>query len=1389
MENATLVSSPTNVWTLHDVILDSPVWKSNLAHLEEQIDHFEKWVEGFTRALKQFVDAVIKYNTQTGHLCKKILPQNMDGSLIDPQVAGMIINTFASTLQCHLAFKTKMVSDLQDNLLHPLQQFIKHELKEIKEARRVYERISDRYDAQIQRYSALSKTKEASALREDAFQTYDVRKSYARTSKEYFLQIVAFKANLEHILVECFTSAMVAHVEEVDQATQSSSQSRAMLSGWQQWLEESKATCEYQLGKITEASQVLENSVIQKMRPHRSLRTYSSPSNSELPPPPPPVATPPVPDHAAGASSLSIPKDNTTPSPELSSSPLSRVNSSTSQCDGNSKEGYLITRTVVGKPARYSWIRRWFFVQNGWFGSCIVTTVDKNKGCITIAGDRIAVASCSCRIVNDIDRRFCFEVRSNKTDSSILVQAETEEEMQLWIRSVEEHKAFQQQRQHELGNDDHGPQSVNFYSTPGPLLAPRSILDIRSASSSPLTVMTNSPLLTALSSTPANETVSLSTPSSASQIIALMIERAPPSTSLSVDPLPVPQQQANQNEQSSASPACSISTDGVRLDAPVPPEMARSGSSNATVSSSPQLENDIIPPQSTSPAPASTWGMPWIKSGFGALANSGNGTDVGSNYVDMHASKNEPNLIFVWPTQFEMNARRVELNGYTDELKSRQRELRSLFLGVQNDEIVIEAFSASLYRKTATIGMNKDDTESEYGYSGRCYVTQNRLWFYSTTLNTNVNTVVIPLEDIKSIRLEKALSGASLGMLMFVETRNDTAKSFCFGIWLEPAEIVGERLRFAVENVKSDNDTDVQGLFDQLRAITLGRSKGRTPFSHVTPVSAPNAALTPVTVQAHPSPSPSPRPPSRPSHTGAQVLAPSASEGSEVDDSEPKGEVAGSGSSSNGGGGPRLSIAASALTAAMEAATTSSSPSAYSQRETRSVPSPSLPDVTQDVNDEPNKPMPNDPVNCECADHLDKLVAKVIVPTNARVLFRYMFSDDESGPAAGKHGLWAKLNSAKHNGAPVISCWVRNSEHMKERTLTYIMPISNPLVKAKDTEVNETQQIQCENESRCYTILTCTRTPNLPYADAFISCIKYCITHVSQNTCQLTCHIGVRWIKSIMAKGMVSRAAMKGMNDTIDALIPIIQHDLRSQSQQKEKFKRESDRQKRDGQAHPPSSGADAAHDALSIRTLLSMHSLVYGIIAAVLFFTVCLYSSGWRGFMCTPNASLYSNDTTIPGGGPGGNLTGLPSSSSSSSTSNNQIIYRAVFLRDLEEGLASDLNVALKHVNPRLYKSFEAERGRSSAGCKHTWFNARHQLMGAELKYTRERLGALRYEVLTTFRLLNAMDERILENEYWNWLLDERLRCDKALNDDQYQAEGHCADVLKEVDIGWLDS
>jgi hypothetical protein len=75
----------------------------------------------------------------------------------------------------------------------------------------------------------------------------------------------------------------------------------------------------------------------------------------------------------------------------------------------SSKQGYLYNRIVVGKPARYSWVRKWFFLHDGWFGSCTVGTANKIRGTITV-NDRVSVLLCDIKVVSDLDRRFCFEI-------------------------------------------------------------------------------------------------------------------------------------------------------------------------------------------------------------------------------------------------------------------------------------------------------------------------------------------------------------------------------------------------------------------------------------------------------------------------------------------------------------------------------------------------------------------------------------------------------------------------------------------------------------------------------------------------------------------------------------------------------------------------------------------------------------------------------------------------------------------------------------------------------------------------------------------------------------------------------------------------------------------
>lgn len=96
----------------------------------------------------------------------------------------------------------------------------------------------DKYETQLYRYNVLSKQKEASALREDAFQMFELRKQYVRTSGDYFSKLVTFKANLENLLVGCFSGALGAHTDEIDESVYACETVKANLPGWRQWLDE-----------------------------------------------------------------------------------------------------------------------------------------------------------------------------------------------------------------------------------------------------------------------------------------------------------------------------------------------------------------------------------------------------------------------------------------------------------------------------------------------------------------------------------------------------------------------------------------------------------------------------------------------------------------------------------------------------------------------------------------------------------------------------------------------------------------------------------------------------------------------------------------------------------------------------------------------------------------------------------------------------------------------------------------------------------------------------------------------------------------------------------------------------------------------------------------------
>jgi hypothetical protein len=42
--------------TIQDAVLDSPIFRANVTHIEDQVDQIQLWLEGLTKQLRLYLD-------------------------------------------------------------------------------------------------------------------------------------------------------------------------------------------------------------------------------------------------------------------------------------------------------------------------------------------------------------------------------------------------------------------------------------------------------------------------------------------------------------------------------------------------------------------------------------------------------------------------------------------------------------------------------------------------------------------------------------------------------------------------------------------------------------------------------------------------------------------------------------------------------------------------------------------------------------------------------------------------------------------------------------------------------------------------------------------------------------------------------------------------------------------------------------------------------------------------------------------------------------------------------------------------------------------------------------------------------------------------------------
>ena len=380
---------------LKEAALDSPTFRSGITHFSEQVDLIEKWLESYVRSITKLSHEIgTLEGLVNGFLLSSALPANTSEAIVDHDYTLLAMKSYGEGAKEYWSTMISGLKNIEAKIADPVRQFLRDEVRSYKDTRRYLEQSQKQFDSLHSRYSAQTKAKEPSSLREDAFQLHEARKTYLKASMDFSVMAPQLRMKVDQLLVRLFSDQwrdMRTPRSNIDALIGKLGNDIERVRGWSREMESGEKAF---VRELLHARRQIEESAEAAVRPSRELEDYSTGGSKGL-----------------STTSLQAPDEN-------------RSNKS-------EKQGWLNLRTVTGKPSRTVWIRRWFFVKNGIFS----WLVQGSRSGAVEESERIGVLLCSVRPASTEERRFCLEIKT--TNYSFIVQADTQPELQDWIRAFE----------------------------------------------------------------------------------------------------------------------------------------------------------------------------------------------------------------------------------------------------------------------------------------------------------------------------------------------------------------------------------------------------------------------------------------------------------------------------------------------------------------------------------------------------------------------------------------------------------------------------------------------------------------------------------------------------------------------------------------------------------------------------------------------------------------------------------------------------------------------------------------------------------------------------------------------------------------------------------------
>ena len=186
---------------LKEAAIDSPTSRASITHFSEQIDIIEKWLDDYIKATNRLISESVTleavFNSFISH---SLLPLNASEAIVDHDYSLLAMKKQSECSKDYWLGVSATIKKLTTLVIEPIRSFSLNELRAFKEVRRHLEQTQRNFDTAQAKYAGLSKTKEPSFLREEAFQLYETRRAYSKASLDFAFMAPQLRFSLDKLL-------------------------------------------------------------------------------------------------------------------------------------------------------------------------------------------------------------------------------------------------------------------------------------------------------------------------------------------------------------------------------------------------------------------------------------------------------------------------------------------------------------------------------------------------------------------------------------------------------------------------------------------------------------------------------------------------------------------------------------------------------------------------------------------------------------------------------------------------------------------------------------------------------------------------------------------------------------------------------------------------------------------------------------------------------------------------------------------------------------------------------------------------------------------------------------------------------------------------------------